>query len=188
MYDILYESISRVGGSSQIVPVAAGLRAEDPWLFTDPVAWALYASAGRLDDLRRDILAYAMYDGQWAPDELQCHDQIKRLSQASILCPKSTFGYLSPHPTAYRAARKGSLEIAGHKYHFQAGQDVIFEPWLARVYYPSLPGPVWIGRLQSVVEVCLCCEAFPKMGELCERALAILRETIPNGPTHRITR
>ena len=182
VYDILYASVNGHADPSQTETVVADLRAEDPWLFTDPVAWALYAHSGRLDDLKRDILAHVMYDGQWAPDELQCKHEIERLLHASILCSKGTFGYLSPHPTAYRAAREGVLEIAGRKYHFEAGRDVVFEPWLARVHYPSLPGPVWIGRLRSVTNMCLCCDAFPRAGTLCERGLAILRQTIPNGP------
>jgi hypothetical protein len=154
---------------------------DNPWLFTDPEARSIYARQGRLDQLKHDILTFVMYEGRWSSDELQLKHEIRRLLWADVLQPKGTFSHLSPHPTVYRARSDGLLEIAGHRFHFGVGQDVVFEPWLARVHYPGLLGPVWIGRLRSVTDVCLCCNAFPKVGELCEVALAILRQTLPNG-------
>ena len=189
MYDILTSSVnghhpSRADTTTDDLEP----QPDNPWLFTDPAARAIYARQGRSDQLKHDILTFVMYDGQWSPDELQLKREIRQLLWANVLQPKGTFSYLSPHPTVYRAASDGILEIAGHKFHFEAGQDVVFEPWLARVCYPGLPGPARIGRLRSVADVCLCCDAFPRVGTLCERALAILRQTLPNGVTRQIAR
>ena len=153
----------------------------DLWLFTDPVAQAIYAQQGQRDRLRADICTYVMYGGQWSPDELQFKREIRRLLCEGLLIPKGTFGYLSPHPTVYQAISEGVLRVDGGKYYFHAGDDVVFEPWLARVSLPGLVGPVRIGRLRTITTFCLCGEAFPKAGELCERAFAILRQTLPHG-------
>jgi hypothetical protein len=148
----------------------------------------LYARQGRLEQLKQDILAYVMYEERWAPDELQLKRETQRLLSANVVLPKGTFSYLSPHPTVYRADGEGVIEIAGQKFHFDSGQDIVFVPWLARVSWPSLTGPVRIARLQSTVNLCLCCDAFPRVNGLCERALAILRQTLPNGATRQIAR
>lgn len=153
----------------------------DLWLFTDPVAQAIYAQQGKRDRLRTDIITYVMYGGQWSPDELEFKREVRRLLCEGLLIPKGTFGYLSPHPTVYQAISEGVLKVDGGKYYFHAGDDVVFEPWLARVSTPGLVGPVRIGRLRTITTLRLCDEAFPKAGELCERALAILRQTLPHG-------
>ncbi len=182
MYDILKSPVNGHHLShADTTPADPEPQPDNPWLFTDPAARAIYARQGRIDQLKHDILTFVMCEGQWSPDELQLKCEIRRLLGTNVLQPKGAFGYLSPHPTVYRAANEGVLEITGHKLHFEIGQDVVFEPWLARVHYPGLPGPVRIGRLRSAPDVCLCCDAFPKVGELCERALAILRQTLPNG-------
>ena len=38
------------------------------------------------------------------------------------------------------------------------------------------------GRLQTISNMSLSCEAFPRVSALCERALAILRQTVPFYP------
>ena len=151
----------------------------DPWLFTDPNARDAYAQHNRLDQLESDVSTYAMYEGCWAPDELELKRELHRLLHSHSLIPKGTFCYLSPHPTVYRAVSTGTLEVCGQKYHFAPGDEVVFVPWLARVSRPGLSGPVHIGRLQSISRLCLCCEAFPVIGSFCERALAILHQTLP---------
>ena len=150
------------------------------------MACAFYSHNERLDQLKEDVLTYVMYDGQWAPDEMEFEREIRRLLRSCVLEPKDTFGYLSPHPTVYRATGEGVTEIAGRKYHFFAGQDIVFAPWLARVSRPSLIGPMWIGRLQSINDPCLSCEAFPRVSQLCERALGILRQTLPDHAARQI--
>ncbi len=186
MYDILYPSMSGSNDPTWSETVAAEPEADEPWRFTDPVARAVYSHQGRLDQLKEDVLAYVMCAERWAPDELEYDQEIRRLLGAHVLYPKGTFGYLSPHPTIYRAASDGVLEIAGRKFHFDAAQDVVFVSWLARVSWPGLVGPVHIGRLQSISKMCLSCEAFPRVSALCERALAILRQTIPDNATRSI--
>lgn len=152
----------------------------DPWLFTDPDARDAYAQQNRLDQLESDVLAYAMYEGCWAPDELEFKHELHRLLHSHTLIPKGTFCHLSPHPTVYRADSMGTLEVSGQKFHFSPGDDVVFVPWLARVSRPGLSGPVHIGRLQSISRLCLSCEAFPIISSFCERALAILHQTLPH--------
>lgn len=82
--------------------------------------------------MKHDILTFVMYDGQWSPDELQLKREMRQLLWANVLQPKGTFGYLSPHPTVYRAASDGILEIAGHKFHFEAGLVLL---WRATARY-----------------------------------------------------
>lgn len=181
MYDILYPSANGANDLTWSNPVTEDPVADDLWRFTDPMARAHYARLGRLDQLQEDVQAYVMCAGQWAPDELEYDQEIRRLLRANVLYPKGTFGYLSPHPTVYRATADGVLDIAGQKHHFGAAQDVAFVPWLARVCCPGLTGPVRIGRLQSISTLCLNCEAFPRVNMLCERALAILQQTLSTG-------
>jgi hypothetical protein len=179
LYDILYPPLNGGNDPTWSDPAAADPEADEPWRFTDPVAQALYAREGRLDQLKDDLLAYVMCNGEWAPDELEYGQEIRRLLRANVLHLKGTFSYLSPHPTVYRATGEGVLAIAGQKHHFAAAEDITFAPWLARVSYPGLSGPVCIGHLHSVSRLCLSYEAFPRVGALCDRALAILRQTMP---------
>ena len=183
MYDILYPSLNGGNGPGGPDTVSADPAEAEAWRFTDPVAQALYAHQGRLEQLKEDVLAYVMCDGRWAPDELEYDQETRRLLGANVLHPKGTFGYLSPHPTVYRAAGDGVLEIAGRKFHFGAAQGIVFIPWLARVCCPGFTGPVHVGRLQSISNMCLSCEAFPRVSALCERALGILRQTLPDKAT-----
>lgn len=161
---------------------------QDLWLFTDPAAREVYRQQNRLDQLRDDIAAYAMHEGRWTPQELELKQGFQRLLSDSFLVPKNTFCHLSPHPTVYRAVSEGQLEVTGQRFHFGAGDDLVFVPWLARVSYPGLNRPVHIGRLQHLTTLCLCSEAFPVVGNLCERALAILHETLPKSMAQQLER
>lgn len=183
MYDIVKARVDdpRYLSHTDTTAASPDPRPSDLWLFTDPVAQAIYAQQGKRDRLREDISTYVMYGGQWSPDELEFKREVRRLLCEGRLIPKGTFGYLSPHPTVYQAISEGVLRVDGGKFYFHAGDDIVFEPWLARVSLPGLAGPVRIGRLRTITAFCLCCEAFPKVGEFCERALAILRQTLPHG-------
>ena len=180
MYDILRISTNANGHLplDDTTPAESNLDPSDVWLFTDPVAKEGYARRSRLDQLQQDILAYAMFDGRWALEELELKRELRRLLQVGVLAPKGTFSYLSPHPSVYRAICEGMLEVNRRKFHIAAGNDVVFVPWLARVSCPGLSGPVRIGRFQSVTNLCLCCDAFPMASNLCERALAVLHQTL----------
>lgn len=180
MYDVLYPSLNGRSDPAWSHSVDADPQADELWRFTDPVARAVYARDGKLDHLSADIQAYVTVHGRWASDELEYDLEIQRLVSAGVLRPKGAFGHLSPHPTVYRATVAGVLEIARQKYHFSAAQDVVFVPWLERVCCPGLTGPVRIGRLQSIQTWCLSEEAFPRVSMLCERALAILQQTLPS--------
>lgn len=180
MYDILKTSVNGTHPLSfcDTLPDGPVPDPQDLWLFTDPVAREVYSQQNRLDQLEHDVCSYAMYEGRWAPDELELKHEIRRLLRKNTLIPKGAFGHLSPHPTVYRAVNEGRLEIAGQNFHFEAGDDIIFVPWLARVSYPNLRGPMRIGRLQTTAKLCLCCDAFPAISLFCERALAILHQTL----------
>ncbi|OGO42622.1 MAG: hypothetical protein A2W36_01515 [Chloroflexi bacterium RBG_16_58_14] len=150
----------------------------DPWLFTDPVARSVYARRGRLRELKRDIRTYVMYQGRWAADELALKSEIRSMLQLGILEPKPAFGYLSPHPTVYKANDEGVIVISGRRFWFEYGDEVVFVPWLARVSHPALTGPIRVGALREVNCHCLCREAYPTISKLCEKGLAVLRQTL----------
>lgn len=185
MYDVRFDGSTEHPETSFAASVNLEPRPRDSWLFTDPVARSVYARQRRLGQLKEDIRAYVMRNRRWAPEELEFNHELGRLLEAGLLIPKGTFGYLSPHPSVYRATHDGDLKVNGHRFHFEIGDDVVFEPWLARVSTPGLWGPLRIGRLQSFTTLCLCREAFPQVSRLCEKALAILQQTLPNGaPGH----
>lgn len=150
----------------------------DPWLFTDPLAREIYQRQGRLETLEEDIRDYVMVGGEWAEEELEAKYEIRRLLREGRLVPGHGFGYLSPHPTTYGARCEGELKIAGQRLIFKYGDDVVFEPWLARIAHPALMGPVWVGRVHQITGFCLCCEAFPHICIHCEKTLAIMRQIL----------
>ena len=163
---------------SDTTPVDPDPDPKNLWLFTDPAAKDVYVRQGRLDQLQDDICAYVMCYGQWAEEELALKREIQHLLHVGALMPNGAFGYLSPHPTVYRSAREGTLQVPGRKFHFESGDDIVFMPWLARVSYPGLRGPARIGRLLNVTHFCLSCDAFPSASLLCERGLNVLRQTL----------
>lgn len=168
-----------------LFPVAAGIslaalapQPDDLWLFTDPTAKELYTQQNKIDQLQEDISRYAMCNGQWAANDLKFFSEVQRLLRDRTLIPKGTFGYLSPHPTVYRAVRESAFEIAGHKFNFEIGGDLVFEPWVARASTPGIAGPVRIGKFRTVTSFRLCRDAFPRASMLCDKALEILRRTL----------
>lgn len=184
MYAILASSFG-VFNYSLSAEIAAAFRypkPSDPWLFTSPIAQRVYAQQGRLGQLKADIRAYSMYHRHWTAEELELKCEIRRLMQANVLTAKAAFGHLSPHPTLYTAVSEGVLEIAGQKSHFQAGNDIVFEPWLARLSSPGLHGPVRIGRLQIITDLCLCGERYSWVSACCEKAFAVMRHTLYEQP------
>ncbi|MEK7441092.1 MAG: hypothetical protein AABZ78_09870 [Chloroflexota bacterium] len=180
MYDILKDQ-----EDDRLFPVAADIsiaaldpQPDDLWLFTDPIAKELYTRQNKLDQLQEDILRYAMCNGRWAANDLKFFGEVQRLLRDKTIIPKGTLGYRSPHPTVYRAVRESAFEIAGRKFHFEIGNDLVFEPWLARVSTPSSASPVRIGKFRTVANFCLCGDAFPRASMLCDKALEILRQTL----------
>lgn len=151
---------------------------DDPWLFTDPDAKAIYLRRGRLAHLERDIRFYVMFNGQWSSDELAFKREVHRLLITGTLVSQPAFGYLSPHPTIYRAIDEGSLAVGSRKFHFAIGDEVVFEPRLSRLYHPGLTGPLRIGRMDTTTHIRLCCEAFPLLKDLHDRDFAALNEIL----------
>jgi hypothetical protein len=188
MYDVRIDEPGERQGPEFAVALHHEPRPTDPWLFTDRFARSVYARQGRLGRLKEDIRAYVMRHRRWAPEELEFSRELVRLLQAEALTRKGTFGYLSPHPTVYRAECEGELIVSGRRFHFDGGDDIVFEPWLARLSAPGLFGPLRVGRLRSLTTLSLSCEAFPRVSLLCERGLAILQQTVPNGATGQMSR
>lgn len=180
MYQVLKSAINPCCGLVQQyeAPVSAQPDSADPWLFTDPAAKVAYAYQQRLHDLRDDIVSYCMYRGRWGEDELELKREIRRLLTEGALASNGTIGYLSPHPTVYRARRDGLIQIGEHRLRFAAGEDIVFVPWLARTAHPGQIGPVYIGRMYDTYTIQLCCEAYPSASRLCGRALEVLHDTL----------
>lgn len=98
MYDVLRSSVSICSCLFEPDTTSNGLE-PDPaniWLFTDPAAHVAYRFARQLEVLKEDILANVMFDGRWAPDEIELKCEIRRLLAGEYLVSKGTFGYLSP--------------------------------------------------------------------------------------------
>lgn len=180
MYSILKSMVNGNYDCSQSDTTAASPdpNPTDPWLFTDPLAREIYQRQGRLGTLEEDIRDYVMYAGQWAPEDLECKCEIRRLLGEGLIAPKSSFGYLSPHPTVYCAQGEGELKIDGERFFIKIGDDIIFEPWLARYTHPGQNGPLRVGQLSQVSNPCLCCEAFPHVCIHCEKTLATMRQIL----------
>ena len=150
----------------------------DVWLFTDPAAKTYYAKEGKLARLEQDIRKYVMFFGRWGPDELEFKREIDRLLYFNVLAPRPAFGHLCPHPTIYRAMREGKIRLIDEQFPFRIGEDIVFEPWIARVSHPGLVGPLRIGWLDTTKRFLLCCEAFPQIKELLDRDLKILHKIL----------
>ncbi len=150
----------------------------DPWLFTDPFARDLYMHRNLINQLKEDIQTYVMLDGCWTPEELECKLEIRQLLRKGFITSVDSFGYLSPHPTAYRTLKEGSLMVSGQQYAFRSREDLIFEPWLARYSDPGLNGPLRIGQLYDVSSPCLCCDSFPHICIHCDNTRGIMRQIL----------
>jgi hypothetical protein len=157
----------------------------DPWLFTDPIAKLAYAQQGRLPQLKRDIRKYVMSNDQWSWDELAFKGELRRLERSGALEPQLAFGHLSPHPTIYLTIEEAVLEVAGERYHLNPGEQVVFEPWLARIYYPAITGPLRIGRFDITRNYRLSHEAFPQLDGLSESDFCALRQIMYNARQSR---
>lgn len=156
----------------------------DPWLFTDPQARIIYQTQDRLGQLEEDICTYVMVQGQWAPEDIECKCEIRRLLREGLVKSGYSFGHLSPHSTVYHAMSNGKLNIAGQHFNFNFGDEIVFEPWLSRVTHPGHVGPIWVGHLKQIARLHLCCEAFPLICIHCDRTVAIMRQTIKHSRTH----
>lgn len=146
------------------------------WLFTDPLAKALYSQRGELDILEQDIRTFAMFHDRWDLDELEFKQQVELLVQAKWLIADISFAYISPHPTIYKALRAGKIEISNERYHFQAGEEIIFASWPERLSHPGINGPLRIGRFDASTSICLCSQAYPQLAGLNPKELESLHQ------------
>lgn len=180
MYSILKSSVKDGydWAQSDTTPTSPDPSPTDPWLFTDPLAREIYKRQDRLTELEEDIRTYVMYNGEWATEELEAKNEIRRLLLKGFLIPGQSIGYLSPHPTIYHARDNGELKIAGQRVTFEHSDDIVFKPWLARLAHPALIGPVWAGRLNQITVFCLCCDAFPQVCIHCDKTRAIMRQIL----------
>ena len=162
-------------------PTAADSDLDEPdpynvWLFTDAAAKAAYLREGKLRQLEQDIRTYAMFAGRWNADELDFKRQVNRLVRDGILAAQPAFGHLSPHPTIYKASNAGVIRIGGENFHFEAGDEVVFEPWSARLVHPGVVGPLRVGRLTKVGYTYLCSDEFSQLRGLCDTDLNVLHQ------------
>jgi hypothetical protein len=154
------------------------------WLFTDPLAKAIYSQRGELGALEQDICTFVMFQGKWSPDELELKQQIDDLYDARVISPKIGFGNISPHPTIYKVLAPGKIEIHGEKYHFKIGEEIVFASWAERLSHPGVHGPLRIGRFDISDSVSLCCQAYPQLTGLPSNELGGLHQ-IACYPKHR---
>lgn len=150
----------------------------NPWLFTDPFARDLYKQRDLVDRLEEDIRTYAMFDGCWAPEELEYKLEVRRLLQEGFIAPEDSFGCLSPHPTVYRTLKAGTLMVSNRRYPLTDRECLIFEPWLARYSDPGLKGPLRVGLFFHVSSLILNCDAFPQICIQCDNTRAIMRQIL----------
>jgi hypothetical protein len=162
----------------------AGSPSTNIWLFTDPLAKAVYAQRGELSLLEQDIRTFAMFHEQWDADELEFKRRINELIEAEWLAPGLSFANVSPHPTIYKALRPGKIEIRGEKYHFHISDEIIFASWPERLSHPGINGPLRIGRFAISDSVCLCSQAYPQLTGLSSREFEMLHQ-ISYYPKHR---
>ena len=183
MYSILKSTVNGKVDCSQADTTAASPdpNPTDLWLFTDPLAREIYRRQGQLEALEEDITTDVMVQGEWAPEDLECKCEIRRLLREGRLSPGSSFGDKSPHPTVYHASGEGVLNIDGRRFPFDTGDDLVFEPWLARVTHPGLTGPIRVGWLHQATRLCLSSEAFPQVCIHCDHTLAVLRKALRVG-------
>lgn len=181
MYDILKFKIGTapLPTLNEAPPASPAPDPYDPWLFTDPAAKELYIQQNRLPELEEDIFTYVMYNGCWAEEELAFKRELQRLLAAGVLYAKNTFGYLSPHPTVYRAKQEAMIKVGAFRVHVHPGEDIIFQTWLERVSAPRFYGPIHTGRLQTIAEPRLCRESFLNICQLCRQEIAILHNMLP---------
>lgn len=128
----------------------------DIWAFTDPDARDEYAEQENLRALEHDIRYEVMRGGPWQPEELEYKRELRRLLREGVIADKGSYWFTSPFPTVYRAVRDGSLTVAGQRYRFQAGDDIVFQCRMTRDMNPELAGPVLVACLEPTRQAHLC--------------------------------
>jgi hypothetical protein len=127
----------------------------DIWLMTDPVARARYEQEGTLEKLENDIRYEVMRGKPWQPEDIEYLKQIRLLEARKIVRRLASFWSISPHPPAYRAIEDGAIRIAGKRYPFKKGQEIVWACPMTRDV-ANLDAPVLIEDLQSqkIIQVC----------------------------------
>jgi hypothetical protein len=146
------------------------------WLFTDPLAKAIYSQRGELGALEQDISTFAMFQGKWSQDELEFKQQIDDLYVARVISPKIGFGNISPHPTIYKILGPGKIEVHGEKYHFKIGEEIVFASWAERLSHAGVHGPLRIGRFDVSDSVYLGCQAYSQLTGLARNEIEVLHQ------------
>ncbi len=151
-------------GTSQYVS-RADTRADSPdpdpsdiWAFTDPDAREMYERQGVLRELEHDLQFEVMRGGPWQSEELEYKREIRRLLREGAIGDSGSYWFTSPFPTVYRAARDGSLSVAGEQYRFRVGDDIVFQCRMTRDLRRESVGPVLIAQLQPTDKAQLCGE------------------------------
>ncbi len=116
------------------------------WLMTDPVAKANFRFEGRLAALEQDIRFNVMRGRPWRDEDVEYMREIKRLLGARVIRRTTSYWYISPFQTIFRAMKNGSISVAGRNYSFKVRDEIV---WLCRMSRESLgvDGSVFVGKL-----------------------------------------
>ena len=154
---------------SQAMPGAT--EADDLWLMTDAVARARFEFDGRLEELEHDIRYEVLRGGAWSNLDRQCKAELERLEREGAIRKLASFWAVSPFPTVYRAQQDGELGLAGQRFPFRKGQELVWACPMTRDRF-ELDDPILIGDFQSERTQRLC-------GEMAEAMMGRMKTTKP---------
>ncbi|MFW9897103.1 MAG: hypothetical protein ACFFD7_14960 [Candidatus Thorarchaeota archaeon] len=135
----------------------SSINSVDIFLFTDPKAIKNYEQYGKLKELKHDIKFNVMRGRAWNKDELEYAVEIERLLKQGIIKEKESYWWISPHPTVYKAKKRGYIHINGKNYNFVKGNDITFQCRMAREQR-NLNAPFLIKRFTPTNNSMLCGE------------------------------
>ncbi len=118
---------------------------ENVWLLTDIVAKANFRFEGKLEELEQDIRFNVMRGKPWQKEDIEFIREIKRLLDAKIIKKTTSFWFSSPFPTVFRALKDDEMTVAGKKYAFKGGDEIVWQCQMGRELH-HLVGPVLIGK------------------------------------------
>lgn len=135
----------------------SGINSNDIFLFTDPKAIKDYGEHEKLEELKHDIKYSVMRGRVWNSDELEYAAEIERLLKQGIIEEKGSYWWISPHPTVYRAMKRGYIRINGEAHRFIKSSEITFQCRMAREQR-NLNAPLLIKRFTPTNNSMLCGE------------------------------
>ncbi len=135
----------------------SGIDPNDVLLLSDPVAIDEYRKEERLEELKNDIKYSVMRGKPWEKDELEYVAEIRRLMKEGIIETKGSYWWTSPHPTVYRAKKRGYIRIRGKAHKFKKRDEITFQCRMEREA-KNLEVVLLIGRFSPTDKTMLCKE------------------------------